>query len=114
MAVDPSQVYGMQPRWKKYAKRALQRSPDAKFDEVVEKLAELTQQAWSLQTNTNTASSRCISSLDERLVLSHGVQQPPHSCLLGPWSCMGQTWSVPQCRECTPNGYNVLQSCIGH
>ncbi len=53
------QVYGSQPRWKKYAKRALQRSPDARFDEVVEKLTELTQQAWTLQTNTNTAASRC-------------------------------------------------------
>ena len=54
------QVYGRQPRWKKYAKRMLQRSPDARFDEVVEKLTELTQQAWALQSSRDpTASSRC-------------------------------------------------------
>ena len=64
------QVYGMQPRWKKYAKRALQRSPDAKFEEVVEKLTELTQQAWSLQTNIDTASSRCACSPNADAVLS--------------------------------------------
>jgi hypothetical protein len=56
-----AQVYARQPRWKKYAKRLLHRSPDARFEEIVDKLNELTQQAWSLQTNMNAgaASSRC-------------------------------------------------------
>ncbi len=60
ISTDFAQVYGKQPRWKKYAKRLMQRSPDARFEEVVEKLTELTQQAWSLQTpgDAGSASSR--------------------------------------------------------
>jgi len=60
MSTVLAQVYGNQPRWKKYAKRLMQRSPDARFEEVVEKLTELTQQAWSLQSpsNAGSASSR--------------------------------------------------------
>ena len=58
--IECTQVYGRQPRWKKYAKRMMQRSPDARFEEVVDKLAELTQQAWALQSSrdASTASSR--------------------------------------------------------
>ena len=66
-------MYGRQPRWKKYAKRLLQRSPDARFEEVIDKLNELTQQAWSLQTNVNpgAAFSRCgFSHLPEDLLMS--------------------------------------------
>ncbi len=53
-------MYGRQPRWKKYAKRMMQRSPDARFEEVVDRLTELTQQAWALQSSRDpsTASSR--------------------------------------------------------
>ena len=53
-------VYGLQPRWKKYMKQLGGRRTEAKFDEVVQRLTLLTQQAWALQEGPNASStSRC-------------------------------------------------------
>ena len=86
-------MYGTQPRWKKYAKRLLQRSPDARFDEVEEKLTELTQQAWALQRSANAelASSRC----------SPGPKQSSSLCHLG----AARPWLVVMHRLRTFEGY---------
>lgn len=54
-------VYGLQPRWKKYMKQLSGRRTERKFDEVVQQLAQLTQQAWALQEGPNANSnSRCF------------------------------------------------------
>ena len=54
-------VYGFQPRWKKSMKQLSGRQTERKFDEVVQQLARLTQQAWILQEGPNASSnSRCF------------------------------------------------------
>ena len=60
-APHAQQVYGMQPRWKKYLKLPRHAATEAKFNEIIKALEALAEVAWKLQEGPNP-STRCAPS----------------------------------------------------
>lgn len=83
------QVYGMQPRWKKYLKVPRQAATEAKFNEILASLEALAEVAWKLQEGPHP-STRCARCL---VVLRHPDFETPRP--------QGACWEgVNACTQC--------------